>query len=344
MQSLHLSAPEGEAQAAAQRLCGRPVRELVRAGRGGNNRIYRAQCSDGTSFALKSYPAQATDPRDRLGTEFAALRFLRHQGVGNVPAAIAAAPEAGFALYEWIDGEPVTRANESDADQALAFVSELMRLRAAGAANALPLASEACLSLEEICRQIIRRVARLDEVARSSPELADFLDDLRDIFGRARERARAGFSRLGLRPDQPLPSEARTLSPSDFGFHNALRGRDGRLVFVDFEYFGWDEPVKLVADFQLHPGMDLPPAMAARFREGALRIFESDRTLAERLRQTFPLYGLRWCAILLNEFLPERWYRRSFAQGETDPQAARKQQLGKAKARLEAVRREIDQE
>ena len=57
------------------------------------------------------------------------------------------------------------------------------------------------------------------------------------------------------RPETELAPQHRCLSPSDFGFHNALlRGRPGvpgarDWVFLDFEYFGWDDPAKTVPIF-----------------------------------------------------------------------------------------------
>ena len=71
----------------------------------------------------------------------------------------------------------------------------------------------------------------------------------------------------------PQPSSRprhRALSPSDFGLHNAMRDEDGRLRFIDFEYFGWDDPVKLVSDTALHPGSELPGSSAKRLIATAL--------------------------------------------------------------------------
>ena len=48
--------------------------------------------------------------------------------------------------------------------------------------------------------------------------------------------------------ERDIDSAERTLSPSDFGFHNALKRSDGRIVFLDFEYFGWDDPAKMTAE------------------------------------------------------------------------------------------------
>jgi len=30
-----------------------------------------------------------------------------------------------------------------------------------------------------------------------------------------------------------------------------------RIIFLDFEYFGWDDPAKMIVDFLLHPAMNL---------------------------------------------------------------------------------------
>jgi len=128
------------------------------------------------------------------------------------------------------------------------------------------------------------------------------------------------------------------LSPSDFGFHNAIRGVDGRLTFVDFEYFGWDDPAKLVNDFLLHPGMRLSADCYERFRTGALEIYGEKGAFATRLALVYPLYGLRWCMILLNEFLPERWEARRRTGVHNDRDAATAGQLEKARQRISTVR------
>jgi hypothetical protein len=44
--------------------------------------------------------------------------------------------------------------------------------------------------------------------------------------------------------DAPLSARLQVLSLSDFGLHNPLRHPDGKLAFLGFEYFGWDEPAK----------------------------------------------------------------------------------------------------
>jgi aminoglycoside phosphotransferase (APT) family kinase protein len=321
-----------DAAAIGGRLTGVALRsvEPVRAG-GGNNRLFRLETAEGQVYALKSYPRQASDPRDRLATEFNALSFLRRHGVTAVPSAIARDDAAGFALYEWVEGTPV-RPSTVAVDAAADFVRALHPLARAPDAAALPLASEACLSGESVVRQVEERLAKLAGVARSHPDLQEFLDA---AFAPAAERAvtqaRKIFAQAGLDFERPLAPSRRCLSPSDFGFHNALQA-EGRVVFLDFEYFGWDDPVKLASDFVLHPGMDLTADLKQRFLDAMHGEFEADAAFAARLRALLPLYALRWTMILLNEFLPERWARRVMAGAQGNRADILSRQLGKARA------------
>ena len=108
-----------------------------------------------------------------------------------------------------------------------------------------------------------------------------------------------------------LRREQCTLSPSDFGFHNALRIKNDSLAFLDFEYFGWDDPVKLMCDFAFHPGMELNREMRKLWFRATLKLY-GDRLLP-RLNASWPLYGLCWVLILLNEFRSDVWARRRAA-------------------------------
>lgn len=325
--------------AVAAKLAGEPLSAVERHFGGGNNRLFRARTADGRSFALKEYPRRANDPRDRLAVEYGTLEFLGAHSSLSVPRAYAADRGEGFALYEWIEGGPVTRPSDRDVDAALTFAANLHAIRNAPGAGELPLASEACLSGAEIVAQVGRRHDRFKEVARSESRLAEFLAaDFGPVAEAAIAWSRQGYASCGWSFDAPIPRQQQTLSPSDFGFHNAIRRAAGDLVFVDFEYFGWDDPVKLAADFLQHPGMALSAAQYDRFRAGTERIYGGDSAFAPRLALLYPLYGLRWCMILLNEFLPERWEARRLAGVHVDRDAATSAQLEKARHRIDAVR------
>lgn len=326
-----------DVQALARALSGTAEAVAEPARRGGNNRLYRVT-AEGRAFALKLYLRDSSDPRDRLGTEFRALEFLTRHGLTCVPSPIARDDAAGAALYSWIDGEPVTSATEADADAAADFLDRLHALRTDGEALAFPPASEACLSGREVWRQIDGRLQRLRTAARGDglSELAGFLDTaFAPALADHGRRARDGYDF-----EADIDAGRITLSPSDFGFHNAL-ARSGRVTFLDFEYFGRDDPVKLVADFLLHPGFACPRAVRGRFLNRARAIYGHDGTFESRLFYLYPLYGLRWCMILLNEFLPERWQRRAYA-GADDRAAAQTRQLEAARRLLASLANDGD--
>jgi hypothetical protein len=326
-----------EAASVAAALLGAPVDAVEQVkGPGRNSRIYRIR-SGANYVALKQYPTTRDDPRDRLTTEAGALDLMVRHGIQVVPRMLASDAEHGYGVLSWVEGDPVENPGNTDIDAAIDFMAMVHELRRAPEAATQPLGAEACLSGAEIVAQLGRRLARLGAVAEGEPELAAFLDRLeRFLFGNALPRAVAGYEKTGASFAIPLPIEARTLCPSDFGFHNALRGPAG-LVFIDFEYFGWDDPVKLTSDFLLHPGMQLSESLRRRFAAAALQIFGSDRRFARRLALLYPLFAVRWCLILLNEFLPERWAARVHAGAELEWRQAKARQLQRAAPMLEAV-------
>ena len=325
----------------AEDLCGHAVSSVYRGRGGGNNCLYRVETDQG-SFALKSYPPLGEGAHDRLRAEFDGLVFLRDAGIDCVPAAIAVDAERRHALYQWIDGEAVRPPVDKDIEAAAKFAAKLHEFATEPVEDAIGQAAEACLSGGELTTQINRRYLRLCEAATSEPELGRFLENnFRPLCAKAIERAKSGYAKAGWNFNADIPLSKRTLSPSDFGFHNALRRSDGDIVFLDFEYFGWDDPVRLVADFVLHPGMALDQASCATFAEMVLPVFSSDEDFRGRLNFLYPLVGLRWCMILLNEFLPERWSGRAFA-GATDREAAKKRQLSKASSLMARLKDEFE--
>ncbi len=307
-------------------------------GGGNNNRLYRVDCSDGKAYALKTYLRQAGDQRDRLGAEFRGIDFVWRNGIRVVPEAVAMDPDRACAMYAWVDGAQVAAPSTTDIDAVLDLIYELRRISRADEALTMYRASASCLSGAEVVTQIDQRLTLLFDVVGDYPDLSRFLEmELVPAYNSLLEEARRGYAQAELDFATPLPRDRQTLSPSDFGFHNALRRDDGSLVFVDFEYFGWDDPAKMVSDFVLHAGMDLNLGLKRRFIKGALEVFGADRYFPMRLRWLYPLFGLCWSLILLNEFKDESWQRRAFANGANNRPEVLNRQLAKARTKLQQV-------
>jgi hypothetical protein len=69
-----------------------------------------------------------------------------------------------------------------------------------------------------------------------------------------------------------------------------------------------------------------------------LEIFDRQGRLRVRLLAFLPLLGIKWCLILLNEFIPADMARRDFSGITSDGHEKRKlKQLSKAKKMLNEV-------
>jgi hypothetical protein len=337
------SRTEPALRAVASRLLGAEVADLEVVGGGGNSRVYRLRLNGGGSRALKVYFQDSSDPRNRMQTEFSSLQFLWRNGVRDIPEPLAASPEDGCAVYGWIEGAKIAPGSVAggDIDCAVSFLQRVAELRAAPGTGGLGRASEACFSGAALLGNLERRLEPLRDRAGDAC-LSSFLCG---TFLPALDRM-SGWSRalLGQRFETELPTDARTLSPSDFGFHNALRTAPGDWCFLDLEYFGWDDPAKTICDFLLHPAMSLSPELQRRFGRSALAAFGFSSGLSDRVRAFYPLYGLKWCLILLNEFLPEHLRRRRFAGAAQPADSRRKQaeQLAKAERMLGNVEEQYE--
>lgn len=321
---------------------------MERIGRGGNSKVYRISCENGGMYTAKCYFQCTTDGRNRMAVEFSTLRLLWENGVRVVPRPIVADEEMQVAIYEYIDGDaiPSDEVTGEDIDKVASFLRELKKMTAAEGSEQFNPASEACFSVQGIVDNISGRLCRLTaltEDGAGSRELRDFLENaFTPALETFTERAKSMMGNAAFASE--LPSELRTFSPSDCGFHNAVRRKNGDIVFLDFEYFGWDDPAKMISDFLLHPAMDIAGSLKERFTEAMLGCFMSDSELKGRFAAVYPLFGLKWCLILLNEFIPENLQRRMFATGSTsEASEIRMCQLVKARGMLQRVMVEHDQ-
>lgn len=318
-----------------------PVRAIVPLAGGANNRVFRVEATTGVAL-LKSYFRHPDDPRDRLGAEWAFARFAWDNGVRCVPEPLAADPATGVSLFEFVHGHKLAgTAGEAAVDQALDFYRTLNRAKGHPNAVTLPTASEACFSLDDHFATVGRRVERLKAIpvgnVVEAAALAFVESELAAVWESVLAAAHATAATHGLTTDEPIDPASCCLSPSDFGFHNALLANDGRLRFLDFEYAGWDDPSKLVCDFFCQPAVPAPAAAFDRFAAAVAAQLPDPHSHRARAALLLPVYRVKWVCIMLNEFLPVSAHRRSFSN-PVELDARQVSQLAKARSALAAVR------
>ncbi len=301
---------------------------------GANSRLARIWDSRGRDWIAKIYRCQSGDPRDRLGTEVKSFSFLMSHRVHCVPRPFCMDRKNGIAVFEHVAGRRLGQ-KEIDRrvlDEVLVFFGKLRDLSSSAGAAAFSDASEACFSLSAYRRNLVVRKRRLEHSA--VPSLRRFMKGpVRSVALLLEERVLTQGRRNGIRQTRILPKMLRRLSPSDVGFHNILRrDRSGELVFLDFEYFGWDDPAKTLSDIILQPDRPLPPQWVPYFADKFIGLYPDDAELKSRFALVAPLLWMKWIFIMLNCFL-------SGPRNFSGPAGAktRRAQLGRAECRLVAL-------
>jgi hypothetical protein len=134
----------------------------------------------------------------------------------------------------------------------------------------------------------------------------------------------------------------RCLAPSDFGFHNALITDNGAIKFIDFEYAGWDDPGKMVADFFCQPERPVPFDFFEDFAQRVAFTTSDPKWHHRRFRLLLPVYRLKWCMIRLNDFLAVGGQRRRYACQEVEEDQRKRHQLESSRVALELLAQESD--
>jgi len=287
----------------AESLSNNTINHVERLFGGRNSRIYRVENGD-NSFALKFFRTDANNSRDRFEAETSALNLFAANGLGYTPRIVSQDRINNCILMEWIDGKPISDFGLEDINELSDFVKAVDEIAKQENSQNIPLASEACLNGNEIVVQIKRRLEKLMPASKAHPELQKFLEiDFIPSFEDISDWSKLEYRRGGMDFYQDILPEQLTLSPVDIGFHNCLR-TDNKLYFIDFEFFGWDDPVKLVSDTLQHPGSMLGKPHNEHLATRLYTIFDRDQQFHIRLRCLYPLFGLKWCMIMLNPFLP----------------------------------------
>lgn len=310
-----------------------PVLGLEPLAGGRNNRVFRLQFAAAAPVVLKIYFRHAQDRRNRLGAEWAFLKYAQERGVSGIPVPICRDESLGAALFSAIDGAPLEIVRPAHIHAAAELIRDINR-PPLDVARFAP-ASEACFSLAEhlaTAQSRVDRLANLDPDAPLHEEAASLVTQslapnwsrIRDILG---QKAKA------IGAEMEAPADEIILSPSDFGFHNALISRSGDMFFLDFEYAGLDDPAKLACDFFCQPEYSPPEALRPSFLREA---FQSMAPAVEaRVAILLDLYRIKWACIVLNEFTAVGAARRQHAEREVDEEISANQ-LKKARKLIES--------
>jgi hypothetical protein len=295
---------------------------------GANNKVFAVHTKSG-KYLAKIYYSNPSDTRNRLNAEYSFLEYARKIGLECVPKPISTSPEKNMGLYEFVQGRKLISSELSlqYITQAASFVRALNERPDRG--KTLGTASEGCFSIEQhflLTDMRVKRLFDLPVVTEIDCKALFFVGKIDAAWTKIKDTIVARSGSISIQ----LDATDRCISPSDFGFHNALLRDTEEICFIDFEYAGWDDPAKMIGDFFSQPAIPVSLENFDIFISEALGYSKNKDELAQRARLLLPLFQIKWCCIMLNDFLPEGGRRRQFANPISEPWQRKRLQLEKA--------------
>ena len=120
------------------------------------------------------------------------------------------------------------------------------------------------------------------------------------------------FNRLIPYLEKIRPKSKHNFSHADSGIHNCILDQEYKIRLVDFEYAGFDSPIKQHIDFLVHPKNVNDNEIIYEWSNYFLneKICKYDQV---NLNIYNALFSLKWSLIIINEFLSDNWNVRVYA-------------------------------
>ena len=269
---------------------------LLRA-QGFNSGVYLVERA-GEQWVLKLYGAKriVTDPL-RMQREVAMYRHVDQVGIECTPKLVAYDEGIQASLLSFAEGKTTLDQGAGDFWHTVAidFLAALQTGTSATTLVGLLQGADSCQSVPDHLINVDRRIEGVDEYIFSAA--GEFHhDQIVPTWHAVREWVSTHLVNKG-RPT--LVSQM--VSPGDLGPHNSVVNQAGEIVFLDFEYGGWDDPVKFLCDLEFQPSNTFNETQIARWVQ-EVHSYRYETTFYERYRCMRPVHAVKWASIALNPF------------------------------------------
>lgn len=310
--------------------------------RTGNNKVFIVN-SGSSVFFVKQFFESYEDKRNRFQAEISFIEYAHLCAPGKVPEMYAIDMENKFIIFENVVGDKLTveNINEDLILDAASFFSALNRpeLKLTSGKKLLD-ASEACFSIRDHINLINQRIINLEKVDDNLNTASAFhtiTGLIRKQFEEIKKQIIFHANLNGIDINLEIERENQVISPSDFGFHNCIMKGNNDLIFIDFEYAGWDDPAKVTGDFFSQLQVPVPENYFSLFVEKAFENLNNKAEVITRAKLLLPLYKIKWTCIAMNVFIPVNLERRLFSNPNIDVEVLKADQIQKAKTILNNI-------
>ena len=277
---------------------GRRYYKISRVKGGRNSSVYLAQEANGGLYCFKFYPKPSQqDKRKRLITEYSFLEYLEKCGLDNIPRVEEIDIEENWMMSTWLVGSAPKKIGRGEIQGVIEFLKSSNKVEMRDEKERLCMASEALISKISLINSIDDRINRLEALKSFSKAELETKEWLATIIKPLKNEIQ---NKLVGKDFQVKPREL-IASQSDIGIHNMIK-KGQEVFFIDFEYAGKDNIVKLVADLIYQPEHKMNNDLVSYLMEGLDKSIGGliQREWKEQLKLAAPLICLKWSLIIVN--------------------------------------------
>lgn len=302
-----LTALAPEIRAWGEKQLGSSDAALTQQSGGANNQVYLWENSNSRAI-VKLYGPPAPGLSDRFTAETEFLEYANTVAGDFVPQLLNCDADLRVVAMEYIEGrkfEGEKKPALADIQRASEFLAQLNSDQDTARQLITNRAADGFFRLTEHAQNIEQRIDTLasDHLPQSFQETANALiSNLKRTWLSVYGTLDTALSN-GEIVDE-LDEKHCCLSPSDFGFHNAISSAYGT-KFYDFEFAGWDDPTKAVLDFFLQPRIRISSEHISLMQEAVASSIPID-ILQQRAKFLSPVLQIKWITIVLAVLRPQR--------------------------------------
>ena len=305
------------------------------------NRLFCLTTSNKQKLLAKFYFSTNYNSLDR---EFAGFKFLNEKGFSSIPKAYLANDKYQYAVYSFEEGKSknIKEFTKKDFNKIIEFIIELQSFAPKDVRTKFTPAYRAYFSIKDYIDKIYFRFGKyfkekdlVDKYLSSVDSLKNL--DFKKFIDNKVKIITSSFKKQEL--VKPITYNKKRLNPSDFGAHNIIIRPDDSFCFIDFEDFGWDDPIKIIADFISHPqNVDLSKETKDYFKNEYKKKSHFNPEDSKRLETAIKIISLEWLVYHLASPTTEWIEKRKFANPNFDKEAYIKEQFKKLEFRVNQAR------
>lgn len=287
-----------------------------------NSKVYKIKANK-DNLVVKVYNKKN---KFRIKREKIFYDYLRSIKNNNIIKPIGFNIKFNLAIYPFIKGKKIKKITNNHIKELLNFLKQINKKKSIK----LPLAVDGIKNRDNHIKLCELKIDQMKKIKIDSLIKKQFMFFLKKKIIPKFDKIKMNYYKqktFNLKKNNLLKNDM-IVSPSDFGFHNIIQSNN-KFYFLDFEYAGLDDPIKLICDFYCQPDQVLTQAQKKMF----IRNFPFKKNSLKQLelytKIFLPFHRLKWCCIILNEF--KNGIKNSSRKLSTERNQIMKRQLRKAK-------------